>query len=122
MVLFTHQASDLFNYDQTACADQILLAGPDAKTKVEYDEYVVYRKSQTEIADDASNHDEAHVTHRFSQDETSGATMLDLAFRQNHTLNRAVLHPDPLAGCYVYKILTCSVRATSNMRLRKTQS
>ena len=90
MVLFTHQASDLFNYDQAACANQILLAGPEAASLVEYDEYVVYRKSQTEIADDASNHEETHVTHRFSQDDKSGATMLDLAFRQNHSLSRTV--------------------------------
>ena len=27
MVLFVHQASDLFNYDQAACANRILLSG-----------------------------------------------------------------------------------------------
>jgi hypothetical protein len=35
-------------------------------------------------------HSETHVTHRFSQDDTSGAAMLDLAFRHDYTLDRNV--------------------------------
>lgn len=85
MTLLVHHGSDLFNYDQQLCSSQILLNGEQAYTKVEYDEYVVYsRPSETphEARQQSSeHHDETHVTHRFSQDDTSGATMLDLAFR-----------------------------------------
>jgi hypothetical protein len=90
MVLFVHQASDLFNYDQAACADRILLSGPDATSKVEYDEYVVFKGAEGESLHESASHEESHTTHRFSSDEKSGASMLDLAFRQNYALSRGV--------------------------------
>lgn len=86
MVLFNHQASDLFNYDQAACADRILLSGSNATSKVEYDEYVVYKRPHNYIAHETASHEISHITHRFSHDEKSGAAMLDLAFRQNYAL------------------------------------
>lgn len=94
MALFVHHGSDLFNYDQEATSAKVLLDSEQAHTKVEYDEYVVYSKvpgapllgpvpkAQQDF------HDETHITHRFSQDHTSGAHMLDLAFRKGFKLDR----------------------------------
>lgn len=90
MMLFAHQASDLFNYDQAACADRILLSGPAATSKVEYDEYVVFKNYEDEPVYETASHEESHITHRFSHDEKSGAVMLDLAFRRNFSLGRDV--------------------------------
>lgn len=88
--------SDLFNYDQRSCASQILLTGPNARSQVEYDEYVVYRKIDDSSHDAASGkykwpqHGDNHIAHRYSRDHTSGAAMLDLAFRHGHRLDRNV--------------------------------
>lgn len=92
-----HYGSDLFSYDQRTCADQILIGDDSSSSQVEYDEYVVYSK----IGDDEDRkapargrrkrrHSDTHVTHRFSKDHTSGATMLDLAFRHDFELDRNV--------------------------------
>jgi hypothetical protein len=59
-------------------------------SKVEYDEYVVFKNLQDHIVHETASHEESHITHRFSHDEKSGATMLDLAFRQNFALTRDV--------------------------------
>ncbi|CAI6095489.1 unnamed protein product [Clonostachys chloroleuca] len=86
--------SDLFNYDQRSCASQILLTGANARSQVEYDEYVVYRKIDDSSHDAASGkykwpqHGDNHIAHRYSKDHTSGAAMLDLAFRHGHRLDR----------------------------------
>lgn len=93
-----HYGSDLFSYDQRTCANQILISGDSSSSKVEYDEYVVYTKRGDEEEDHRApargrrkrRHSDTHVTHRFSQDDTSGAEMLDLAFRQDYELDRNV--------------------------------
>lgn len=101
MVLFTHQASDLFNYDQTACADRILLSGTEAASQVEYDEYVVYRRDNGRYVPETASHEESHVTHRFSNDDKSGAWMLDRAFRQNYALGRDVRLAQTTSSLYI---------------------
>jgi hypothetical protein len=88
-----HYGSDLFSYDQRTAANQILISGETSSSKVEYDEYVVYTKPSVEHKAPTRGHrkrrhSETHVTHRFSQDDTSGAAMLDLAFRHDYTLDR----------------------------------
>lgn len=90
-----HYGSDLFSYDQRTAANQILISGDTSYSKVEYDEYVVYTKPSVEHKAPTRGrrkrrHSETHVTHRFSQDDTSGAAMLDLAFRNDFTLDRNV--------------------------------
>lgn len=106
-----HYGSDLFSYDQRTCANQILIGGESAYSKVEYDEYVVYsRPSEDDYRAPARGrrkrrHSETHVTHRFSQDDTSGAKMLDRAFRHDFTLDRNV--------CFIptfksHPVLACS--------------
>lgn len=96
MALSVHHGSDLFNFDQQACSVQILLDGEQAYTKVEYDEYVVYSRppgTPHQGPQPKKQHNETHITHRFSQDDTSGATMLDLAFRHGFKVDRNVCHP-----------------------------
>lgn len=92
MTLFVHHGSDLFNYDQEATSAKVLLDGEQAYTRVEYDEYVVYSKAPgTPLQGPTPKrqpHNETHIAHRFSQDDTSGAHMLDLAFRQGFKLDR----------------------------------
>lgn len=94
MDLFVHHGSELFNYDQQSVSAQVLLDGEHAHTRVEYDEYVVYnRPPGTPIVGPEprfKNHSDTNLTHRFSQDDASGATMLDLAFRHGYKVNRNV--------------------------------
>lgn len=92
-----HYGSDLFSYDQRTCANQILIGEDSSHSKVEYDEYVVYSKLGDEEEHKVPargrrkrRHSDTHVTHRFSQDHVSGAKMVDLAFRQDHELDRNV--------------------------------
>lgn len=94
MAAFIRYGQDLFNYDQQACSAQVLLDGKRASTLVEYDEYVVYDqpltspKEQDERRNNTNNG--FQITHRFSQDETSGTFMLDLAFRRGYRVDREV--------------------------------
>jgi hypothetical protein len=96
MNILDHHGSDLFNYDQKACASQILLDGDQAYTKVEYDEYVAYRRHPSKPDENSESEPRQDhrsgtcITHRFSQDDTSGATMFDLAFRHGFKVDRAV--------------------------------
>jgi hypothetical protein len=92
MTLLVHHGSDLFSYDQQVCSSQILLADEKATSKVEYDEYVVFAKPDAPYPPslDPRKHSESHITHRFSQNEEFGATMLDQAFRQGYKLDRKV--------------------------------
>ena len=96
MTLFVHHGSDLFTYDQQATSAQVLLSGDDAHTRVEYDEYVVYSRRpatpslEGEPAEE--RHSDTHVTHRFSQNDSSGAHMLDLAFRNGFMVDRNVCY------------------------------
>ena len=97
MTLFGHHGSYLFNYDQKAFSSQILLEGEQAYTRVEYDEYIVYSRPPSTPRQGPEPrqglHNETHITHRFSQDDASGATMLDLAFRHGFKVDRNVCHP-----------------------------
>lgn len=92
MTLFVHHGSDLFNYDQEATSAKVLIDGEQAYSKVEYDEYVVYSKvpgtSHEGPIPKRQQHNDTHITHRFSQDDTSGAHMLDLAFRHGFKVDR----------------------------------
>jgi hypothetical protein len=94
---FVHHGLDLFNYDQKACSNQVLITGNDTPSNIEYDEYVVYKRS--EESDPAPvpttlnhpwAHDDEHTTHHFTRDDTPGTTIFDLAFRQGYMLDREV--------------------------------
>lgn len=91
-----NHGSDLFNFDQQIFSRQLLTSSENLSSKVEYDEYVVFKAPQDIDAPPESatvksaNFSDKHVAHRFSRDQTLGAVMLDLAFREGHTLNRNV--------------------------------
>lgn len=92
-------SSDLFRFDTLALRDDILLIDGRTASKVEYDEYVVFKKDKSipsgpepdeEGGDDVSfklNHTE----------ETPGYQMLDLAFRRgwvvDHNVRTSESHP-----------------------------
>ncbi|KAF4122451.1 hypothetical protein GMORB2_7443 [Geosmithia morbida] len=96
MAVFFGYGQDLFNYDQQYFSGKVLWDGKQVSSKVEYDEYVVYDKpsvtpkEQHERRNNTNNG--LQVTHRFSQDEKSGASILNLAFRCRHRVDREVFH------------------------------
>lgn len=88
-----HHGLDLFNYDQRVCSSQILISTPKTPSKVDYDEYVVYKKAKDSESESEGEHlrdDAGHVAHHFTRDDTPGATLLDLAFRHGFFLDRNV--------------------------------
>lgn len=105
MTPLVHHGSDLFNYDQQVCSAQILVEGEQAFTRVEYDEYVVYARPRRESDEEEGEQHSSHITHRFSQDETSGAAMLDLAFRKGFRLDQTVCRAQ--ANAYLSALTLC---------------
>lgn len=104
-----HHGLDLFNYDQQACSNQVLITTENAQSNVEYDEYVVYKRPEDSSPGSSAldiEDDEGHVAHHFTRDDTSGSCLLDLAFRHGFKLDR-----------YVRKNLNCS--ATSHVLIRR---
>jgi len=95
---FVHHGLDLFNYDQKVCSEQVLITGNDTPSNIEYDEYVVYKRDDSEPAPEPAptslnhpwGHDDEHITHHFTRDDTPGTTIFDLAFRQGFMLDREV--------------------------------
>ncbi|CAG7556932.1 unnamed protein product [Fusarium equiseti] len=93
---FVHHGLDLFNYDQKVCSEQVLITGNDTPSNIEYDEYVVYKRDDSEPAPEPApaslnhpwGHDDEHITHHFTRDDTPGTTIFDLAFRQGFMLDR----------------------------------
>jgi hypothetical protein len=76
--------SDLFCFDRSVLQSEVLISDDVSTSKVEYDEYVVYRVSDNgpaEAGQKPCKLGHRHVTHKFNQDETPGAKMLDTAFR-----------------------------------------
>lgn len=105
--MMNRPGSNLFNYDQGACARRLLAPGAGLSSKVEYDEYVVFgagfhddEEVNAEEDDDAisqngsigmrSTVNDNHIAHRFSCDQNSGAQMLDMAFRAGHEIDKMV--------------------------------
>lgn len=82
------ESPDLFSFDKIALQDGILLESQKWASKVEYDEYAVYRpKADQSASGEQSQHDTRHVIHKMNQDTIPGARLLDLAFRQGHYLD-----------------------------------
>ncbi|KAK2016771.1 hypothetical protein LZ32DRAFT_601164 [Colletotrichum eremochloae] len=82
-------SSDLFRFDTLALRDDILLADGTSASKVEYDEYVVFKKAngipsgmRTEL--DGDQDISFQLQHK---DETPGYHSLDLAFRQGYSID-----------------------------------
>ncbi|KAF9873769.1 hypothetical protein CkaCkLH20_08879 [Colletotrichum karsti] len=77
-------SSDLFRFDTLALRDDILLIDGRTASKVEYDEYVVFKKDSTApsgLAPDDEGGDD--VSFKLNHDEERpGYQMLDLAFRR----------------------------------------
>ena len=88
-----HHGLDLFNYDQKVCSNRVLIS-TDTPSNVEYDEYVVYKRPEDSVPESMQNDvvddDGRHVAHHFTRDDTSGAYLLDLAFRRGFRLDRFV--------------------------------
>ncbi|KAI8316115.1 hypothetical protein K4K61_010004 [Colletotrichum sp. SAR11_59] len=77
-------SSDLFRFDTLQLRDEILLIDGRTASKVEYDEYVVFKKDSSVLSglapDDEGGND---VTFKLNHDEERpGYQMLDLAFRR----------------------------------------
>ena len=88
-----HHGLDLFNYDQQVCSNRVLISVDGAPSNVEYDEYVVYKRPEDSTPGSSAldlEDDESHVAHHFTRDDTSGAYLLDLAFRHGYKLDRYV--------------------------------
>jgi hypothetical protein len=89
-----HHGLDLFNYDQKTCSNQVLITAKDTPSNIEYDEYVVYKRSEEpgapSIQRDPWVDDDDHITHHFTRDDASGTALFDLAFRRGHMLDREV--------------------------------
>ncbi|KXX80213.1 hypothetical protein MMYC01_204237 [Madurella mycetomatis] len=82
------ESLDLFSFDKIALQDDILLESQKWASKVEYDEYAVYRrKAGRSTSEEQSQHDGGHVVHKMNHDTVPGARLLDLAFRQGHFLD-----------------------------------
>ena len=88
-----HHGLDLFNYDQQVCSNQVLISTKDTPSNIEYDEYVVYKIPEATVPDTPPQNvedDDGHIAHHFTRDDTSGAVLLDLAFRHGYRLDRKV--------------------------------
>lgn len=89
-----HHGLDLFNYDQKTCSNQVLITAKDTPSNIEYDEYVVYKRSEEPGAPTTKRDpwvdDDDHITHHFTRDDASGTALFDLAFRRGHMLDREV--------------------------------
>ncbi|KAM0079363.1 hypothetical protein ACKRZS_008451 [Fusarium odoratissimum] len=87
-----HHGLDLFNYDQKTCSNQVLITAKDTPSNIEYDEYVVYKRSEEPGAPSTKRDpwvdDDDHITHHFTRDDASGTALFDLAFRRGHMLDR----------------------------------
>ncbi|KAF9781485.1 hypothetical protein IL306_013205 [Fusarium sp. DS 682] len=87
-----HHGLDLFNYDQKTCSSQVLITAKDTPSNIEYDEYVVYKRSEepgsSSTQRDPWVDDDDHITHHFTRDDASGTGLFDLAFRRSYMLDR----------------------------------
>ncbi|GKT48249.1 uncharacterized protein ColSpa_08430 [Colletotrichum spaethianum] len=91
-------SSDLFRFDTLALRDDILLADGKSASKVEYDEYVVFKKDngipsgmKTELEGDQDI--SFQLQHK---DEVPGYHTLDLAFRQGYSMDHNVSNISPI--------------------------
>lgn len=92
-MLLVHHGLDLFNYDQKLCSNQLLITAANASSNVDYDEYVVYRRPGDRASCSSKRNvtdEDAHVTHHFTRDDTTGSVLLDLAFRRGYFVNQEV--------------------------------
>lgn len=94
-MVLVHHGLDLFNYDQKLCSHQLLIAAGNTKSNVEYDEYVVYKRTEDNSSPSSPSREpvkdeDSHVTYHFTRDDTSGSVLLDRAFRQGHLVDHKV--------------------------------
>ncbi|KAM0277208.1 hypothetical protein ACHAQH_005991 [Verticillium albo-atrum] len=84
-------SSTLFGFDEQILRGQIL-ADNNSGSGVEYDEYVVYTRSNaavTSIPDDVDeDQSQGTVSHRFNQEDIPGFEILNLAFRQDYMVDQ----------------------------------
>ncbi|KAK1995879.1 hypothetical protein LX36DRAFT_672141 [Colletotrichum falcatum] len=83
-------SSDLFRFDTLALRDDILVADGTSASKVEYDEYVVFKKDngvpsgmKTELEGDQ----DISFQLQHNDDEVPGYRSLDLAFRRGYSMD-----------------------------------
>lgn len=88
-------SSDLFRFDTLALRDDILVSDDNAVSKVEYDEYVVFKKdngipsgAKTGLEDDEDI--SFQLQHK---EEVAGHHTLNLAFRHGYSVDHNVVSP-----------------------------
>ncbi|EEY20231.1 predicted protein [Verticillium alfalfae VaMs.102] len=84
-------SSNLFNFEERLLRDHIL-ADNSSGSGIEYDEYVVYKRSSGATTpshgDLAEHRPQSTISHRFNQADIPGFEMLNLAFRQDYLLDQ----------------------------------
>ncbi|GKT83900.1 hypothetical protein Ct61P_01750 [Colletotrichum tofieldiae] len=116
-------SSDLFRFDTLALRDDILLADGRSASKVEYDEYVVFKKDngipsgmKTELEGDQDV--SFQLQHK---DEVPGYHTLDLAFRQGYQMDHnGVFTQEPAR--HPELVLDGRVRRVSSICFRRNKS
>ncbi|GJC80452.1 hypothetical protein ColLi_03290 [Colletotrichum liriopes] len=116
-------SSDLFRFDTLALRDDILLADGKSASKVEYDEYVVFKKDngipsgmKTELEGDQDV--SFQLQHK---DEVPGYHTLDLAFRQGYQMDHnGVFTQEPAR--HPELVLDGRVRRVSSICFRRNKS
>ncbi|WYZ35193.1 hypothetical protein EsH8_I_001469 [Colletotrichum jinshuiense] len=92
-------SSDLFRFDTLALRDDILLSDGKTASKVEYDEYVVFKKdngipSGMKMDEEGDQDVSFQLMHK---DEVPGYQTLDLAFRRGYSIDHnGVFSQDPV--------------------------
>jgi len=83
--------SDLFSFDNKVALDSHILYDNEARSKIEYDEYVVYKRQYDMLlGHSAEEHRQNHVAHKISHDDKEGADMLHGAFREGKLVDCSV--------------------------------
>ncbi|CAI4216290.1 unnamed protein product [Parascedosporium putredinis] len=78
--------SDLFSFDNQAALDSKILYDDKSRSKIEYDEYVVYGRPYDAFLGPSSQH-EYGTAHKISHGDEEGADMLAQAFRENKVVD-----------------------------------
>ncbi|PKS06447.1 hypothetical protein jhhlp_007195 [Lomentospora prolificans] len=78
--------SDLFSFDNQVALESNILYDSEARSKIEYDEYVVYKRPHDALLGTTID-DDNHIAHKISHDDKEGADKLNSAFREGNLVD-----------------------------------
>ena len=81
--------SDLFSFDNQVALESNILYDSEARSKIEYDEYVVYKRPHDALLG-TNIDDDNHIAHKISHDDKEGADKLNSAFREGNLVDYQV--------------------------------